>query len=351
MSRFSAWLAGVFKGSAHELELEAGTGATITATATARRIKYTIGVSGGGGGTTDHAALSHLDYASSGHTGFQPAGSYQAASSQLTALASLSPAAQYQVPMSGPGPGFGWGLGTLGEGAFADFGTGAGDVCDGDDVRLMHGYGRWEIGVADGNTVVSYGAPSVTVVATGAVATSTITNTYYSLAFAVTDAGKTGGVRTSTATYRMGHNGKIWFRFATDASIASSHFWIGASVSLGTAATPANDTAAINYDSSIGGGAVYVASYSAATGLITRVSTGVTLAPNTEYYGYIRTTSTGVYGKIAVVGTALPAAETASTTNLPAAGSNMYPVMYFIRDAAGTVTYHFLRMTMEYLCV
>ena len=31
---------------------------------------------GGGGGTTDHSALYNLDYASSGHTGFQPAGEY-----------------------------------------------------------------------------------------------------------------------------------------------------------------------------------------------------------------------------------------------------------------------------------
>lgn len=30
----------------------------------------------GGGGTTDHSALSNLDYASAGHTGFQPAGAY-----------------------------------------------------------------------------------------------------------------------------------------------------------------------------------------------------------------------------------------------------------------------------------
>ena len=30
----------------------------------------------GAGGTTDHALLSHLDFASSGHTGFQPAGTY-----------------------------------------------------------------------------------------------------------------------------------------------------------------------------------------------------------------------------------------------------------------------------------
>ncbi len=33
-------------------------------------------VSGGSGGTTDHSALDNLDYASSGHTGFQPAGDY-----------------------------------------------------------------------------------------------------------------------------------------------------------------------------------------------------------------------------------------------------------------------------------
>jgi len=33
-------------------------------------------VSGGSGGTTDHALLTNLDYADSGHTGFQPAGDY-----------------------------------------------------------------------------------------------------------------------------------------------------------------------------------------------------------------------------------------------------------------------------------
>jgi hypothetical protein len=37
-------------------------------------------IPGSGGGSSDHAALSHLDYASSGHTGFQPAGSYLTAS-------------------------------------------------------------------------------------------------------------------------------------------------------------------------------------------------------------------------------------------------------------------------------
>lgn len=33
-------------------------------------------VTGGGGGTSDHSELTNLDYASAGHTGFQPAGSY-----------------------------------------------------------------------------------------------------------------------------------------------------------------------------------------------------------------------------------------------------------------------------------
>lgn len=93
---------------------------------------------GGGGGTMDHAALtSNLNAGTSGHLlaagaagrlwGFDAAGAYhsyvigtdvQAYSSQLTALAALSPAAQYQVPMSGAGPGFAWGLGTLGSAAF-----------------------------------------------------------------------------------------------------------------------------------------------------------------------------------------------------------------------------------------
>jgi hypothetical protein len=34
-----------------------------------------------GNGTLDHALMAHLDYASSGHTGFQPAGSYISAES------------------------------------------------------------------------------------------------------------------------------------------------------------------------------------------------------------------------------------------------------------------------------
>lgn len=40
--------------------------------------KYLLGsgTGSGGGGTSDHALLTHLDYASSGHTGFQPAGTY-----------------------------------------------------------------------------------------------------------------------------------------------------------------------------------------------------------------------------------------------------------------------------------
>lgn len=42
-------------------------------------------VGGGGGGTSDHALLSNLSYASSGHTGFQPAGSY------LTSITADSP--------------------------------------------------------------------------------------------------------------------------------------------------------------------------------------------------------------------------------------------------------------------
>ena len=33
-----------------------------------------VAIGGGGGGTSDHAALIHLDYAASGHTGFATRG-------------------------------------------------------------------------------------------------------------------------------------------------------------------------------------------------------------------------------------------------------------------------------------
>lgn len=47
----------------------------------------------GGGGTTDHSALSNLDYASAGHTGFQPAGSYLTA--ETDPVFSVSEAANF----------------------------------------------------------------------------------------------------------------------------------------------------------------------------------------------------------------------------------------------------------------
>ena len=50
---------------------------------------YIDGGAGGGGGVTDHAALTSLDYASAGHTGFQPAGSYLTAEQDTNALAQI----------------------------------------------------------------------------------------------------------------------------------------------------------------------------------------------------------------------------------------------------------------------
>jgi hypothetical protein len=54
-----------------DVDLEEGANVTIV------RGAQKLTISSLGGGTTDHAALSHLDYASAGHTGFQPAGSYE----------------------------------------------------------------------------------------------------------------------------------------------------------------------------------------------------------------------------------------------------------------------------------
>lgn len=69
---------------------------------------------GGGGGVTDHALLTHLDYASSGHTGFEQAG---AASSAVIAHVALSdPHTQYALSSS------------LGTAAALNTGTATGNV-------------------------------------------------------------------------------------------------------------------------------------------------------------------------------------------------------------------------------
>lgn len=117
-----------------------------------RKIETVAPLSGGGDLSVDRTLsipaataatdgyLSKTDWAA--FNGKQSAGAYllpadigftiQAHSSQIDAIAALTPAAQYQVPMSGVGPGFAWGLGTLGSAAFVAIGTGAGEVAAGD---------------------------------------------------------------------------------------------------------------------------------------------------------------------------------------------------------------------------
>jgi hypothetical protein len=91
----------VYSGQANpqELEIAAGSGVTITPTVSGRRL--TLTVAGSGGGSSDHATLSHLDYASAGHTGFVPATRTVSAGTGLTGGGALSADRTLALDVSG----------------------------------------------------------------------------------------------------------------------------------------------------------------------------------------------------------------------------------------------------------
>jgi hypothetical protein len=82
-----------------ELEIAAGSGITITPSVSGRRL--TLTVAGSGGGSSDHATLTHLDYASSGHTGFVPSTRTVSAGTGLTGGGALSADRTLALDVSG----------------------------------------------------------------------------------------------------------------------------------------------------------------------------------------------------------------------------------------------------------
>ena len=83
-----------------ELEIAAGSGITITPSVSGRRLTLTVAGSGGGG-SSDHATLTHLDYASSGHTGFVPSTRTVSAGTGLTGGGALSADRTLSLDVSG----------------------------------------------------------------------------------------------------------------------------------------------------------------------------------------------------------------------------------------------------------
>ena len=85
--------------SAQELNLYAGSGVTFTTSEALGVVSLTI--SSSGGGSSDHATLTHLDYASSGHTGFVPATRTVSAGTGLTGGGALSADRTLALDVSG----------------------------------------------------------------------------------------------------------------------------------------------------------------------------------------------------------------------------------------------------------
>ena len=165
-------------------------------------------------------------------------------------------------------------------------------------------------------------------------AANTTTRPFTSLSTATT-LSATATAYTQTAACRMGFAGTLYFRIQTASSIASIRFWLGlrqSSGGIGTGATAGCPIVCLSYDSSVSGNWRIVNKDSTTQ---TAVDSGVAVATSTEYYGYIRTDSSGSYLAIAVAGAALPA-EVANTSNPPSSTTDLGVSCTVVNLSAGT---------------
>lgn len=184
-----------------------------------------------------------------------------------------------------------------------------------DSTPLSGAYGRFCRIQPAGATYTVDGFTSIVSSGTLAVA---MTNTRANLQFTAT-AGYYGGWRASAIDFmRIGHGGKLTFGLRLPSTVSGKRTWIGmASVLVGSGSTAAGSFAGLLVEPT---GEAFVVARDGTTQSTT--STGVTLLSDTDYRGYVRFSSSGVYVSIAAVGSSLPA-ETAHTTNLPAAGTDL----------------------------
>lgn len=243
----------------------------------------------------------------------------------------------------------------LGTAAALDVGTGAGDVAAGDAPAAAQAAAESTAAAAlathAGDTGLHLGTPSNTdlngaygrnfditpvgasvaspgvTLATGGTVTAQIDTDGKVWARFTANAAQFAGIRGSANNFLiMASGGTFTFRMRMPSSASSRRLWIGwQSVLVGSSATPAGRYAGLMMDSQTGGSLVCYAAARDGTTFST-TSTGVTLAADTEYYGTVRISSSGVYVAIAAAGASLPA-ETAHTTNLPGSTTQLGPVV------------------------
>ena len=167
---------------------------------------------------------------------------------------------------------------------------------------------------------------------------SGITNTYNALQVTATNANSNWPVRPGAQNVRIGHNPKFTGRFISAATTADHRIWLCFATSIGTGSTPSGQGCGVVFDPSTSANwRVY--SYDGTT--MSYTDTGVAYAANTMYQWSVRTTSSGVYVKIWDVTGSEPS-EVSHTTNLPAAGTNMYAGLFLLfRITAGSSTIKF----------
>ena len=167
---------------------------------------------------------------------------------------------------------------------------------------------------------------------------SGITNTYNALQVTATNANSNWPVRPGAQNVRIGHNPVFTGRFISAATTADHRIWLCFATSIGTGSTPSGQGCGVVFDPSTSANwRVY--SYDGTT--MSYTDTGVAYAANTMYQWSVRTTSSGVYVKIWDVTGSEPS-EVSHTTNLPAAGTNMYAGLFLLfRITAGSSTIKF----------
>lgn len=167
---------------------------------------------------------------------------------------------------------------------------------------------------------------------------SGITNTYNALSVTCTNANSNWPVRPGAQNVRIGHNPVFTGRFISAATTADHRIWLCFATSIGTGSTPSGQGCGVVFDPSTSANwRVY--SYDGTT--MSYTDTGVAYATSTMYQWSVRTTSSGVYVKIWDVTGSEPS-EVSHTTNLPAAGTNMYAGLFLLfRITAGSSTIKF----------
>lgn len=367
--------------------------------------------SGGGGGTSDHALLTHLSWSSSGHTGtasrfavFGAGGAAAELAYPSTGLVGWTGSAWQAVTVSAPlgysagalSLSYSTGLTTSGGALVVDTTTiatlsavaaayqpldsdltalaalsstgfvartGAGTAAArslvpgaGISITNQDGSGgnptisvNSEIPSNAANTRIYYTqAEQTSLIWTGISGFNTgsgtisvvsgITNTYNALQVTATNANSNWPVRPGAQNVRIGHNPVFTGRFISAATTADHRIWLCFATSIGTGSTPSGQGCGVVFDPSTSANwRVY--SYDGTT--MSYTDTGVAYAANTMYQWSVRTTSSGVYVKIWDVTGSEPS-EVSHTTNLPAAGTNMYAGLFLLfRITAGSSTIKF----------